>query len=186
MRLRAAHAGDAAALADIYAPYVTDSFVSFETEAPDAAEMARRIENGGDLYPWLVAEAGDGRLMGYAYACAFRPRAAYRFSVETTVYCAAGLSRSGLGTRLYEALLQVLAEQGFTQAIGAISLPNPASVGLHEKLGFTSAGTYRRVGWKLGAWHDVGLWQRPLADENTKPAEPRRLSEVGWPGAYLR
>jgi phosphinothricin acetyltransferase len=184
MRLRAAAPADAAALCAVYAPYVTESFVSFETQAPDAGEMRRRIESGGDLYPWLVAEDG-GELLGYAYAAAFRARSAYRFAVETTVYCARGRGGRGIGTALYERLLLVLRDQGFTEAIGAISLPNPASVRLHEKLGFRHVGTYRRVGYKLGAWHDVGLWQNPLSIADEPPAEPRALPLLGWPAAYL-
>ncbi|MEA3052429.1 MAG: hypothetical protein QOG72_1332 [Sphingomonadales bacterium] len=173
MKLRAATPDDATAIADIYAPFVTDSAVSFETEPPDADAMRARIEAGGALYPWIAGEDGDGTLLGYAYAARFRDRAAYRFTVETTVYLRPGAAGRGLGRRLYAPLLATLQDQGFTQAIAAITLPNPASVGLHERLGFAPAGIYRQVGWKLGAWHDVGLWQRPLAGQEEVPAEPR-------------
>ncbi|HEX8224614.1 MAG TPA: GNAT family N-acetyltransferase [Allosphingosinicella sp.] len=173
MRLRAAAPDDAAAIAEIYAPFVTASPVSFETEPPDAAAMRARIEAGGELYPWIAAEAEDGALLGYAYAARFRERPAYRFTVETTVYLRREASGRGLGARLYKPLLASLEAQGFTQAIAAITLPNVASVALHERLGFEPAGTYRRVGWKLGAWHDVGLWQKPLAPAGSPPAEPR-------------
>ena len=172
MRLRAATVNDAAALADIYAPYVTGSAVSFETEAPGEAAFRARIEGAGKLYPWLVAEEEDGTILGYAYAARFRDRPAYRFVVETSVYLRAGASGRGLGRRLYEPLLAGLEAQGFTQAIAAITLPNEASVRLHERLGFERAGTYRQVGWKLGAWHDVGLWQKPLAKAADPPREP--------------
>ncbi|MEA3050335.1 MAG: hypothetical protein QOG84_2171 [Sphingomonadales bacterium] len=174
MRIRAASAEDAAAIADIYRPYVAESYVSFETEPPDAAEIARRMAAGGDLYPWFGAEE-EGRLVGYAYASPFRPRAAYRFAVETTVYVRDGAHGRGFGAALYAPLLEALERQGFTQAIGAISLPNPASVRLHERFGFRHAGTYAQVGWKLGRWHDVGLWQRPLAVPAEPPEEPRLL-----------
>jgi phosphinothricin acetyltransferase len=172
MRLRAATPEDAAAIADIYAAFVRDSAVSFETEPPGQAAMRARIESGGGLYPWIVGEAG-GELVGYAYAARFRERPAYRLAVETSVYLRAGAAGSGLGRELYEPLLAMLEDQGFTQAIAAITLPNQASVRLHERLGFERAGTYRQVGWKLGAWHDVGLWQRPLAAARTPPVEPR-------------
>lgn len=185
MKLRAATPADAAALCAIYAPYVADSHISFETVPPDEAEMRRRIGAGGDLYPWLVAEEEQGEVLGYAYACAFRPRAAYRFAVETSVYSRGDQVSRGIGRALYERLLKVLRDQGFTEAIAAISLPNLASVRLHEKLGFTHAGTYRRVGYKLGAWHDVGLWQCALAPGGEPPDEPRALAAVDWPGAYL-
>jgi phosphinothricin acetyltransferase len=171
MRLRAATSDDAAAIANIYAPFVTGSAVSFETEPPDEAAMRDRIEAGGDLYPWLAAEEG-GTILGYAYAARFRDRPAYRFAVETSVYLRPDAAGRGIGRRLYEPLLATLEAQGFTQSIAAITLPNEASVRLHERLGFERAGTYRQVGWKLGAWHDVGLWQKRLASAGTPPAEP--------------
>ncbi|HEX8574409.1 MAG TPA: GNAT family N-acetyltransferase [Allosphingosinicella sp.] len=172
MRPRAATPDDAAAIAEIYAPFVTGSAVSFETRPPDEAAIRARIEAGGGLYPWLVAEAEDGSLLGYAYAARFRERPAYRFAVETSVYLRSGESGRGLGRQLYEPLLAGLEDQGFTQAIAAITLPNEASVRLHERLGFERAGIYRQVGWKFGAWHDVGLWQRALAAAGSPPAEP--------------
>ena len=180
MRIRRATADDAAAIASIYAPYVEGSVVSFETEAPDAAEMARRIEAVGDDYPWLVA-CEDEAMIGYAYGCAFRSRPAYRFSVETTVYLIHGAQGRGTGSALYRKLLALLEAQGFTQAIGAITIPNEASIGLHEALGFVRAGVYEKVGFKLGDWRSVGLWQRPLAPMAAQPEEPLPLSQV-WPG----
>ena len=171
MKLRAATFDDAAAIAEIYAPFVRGSAVSFETEPPGAEAMRARIEAGGALYPWLVAEE-ERTVLGYAYAARFRDRPAYRFAVETSVYLRPDACGRGLGRRLYEPLLASLEAQGFTQAIAAITLPNAASVRLHERLGFERAGTYRQVGWKLGAWHDVGLWQRPLAAMGTPPKEP--------------
>ncbi|HYJ31228.1 MAG TPA: arsinothricin resistance N-acetyltransferase ArsN1 family B [Allosphingosinicella sp.] len=177
---RLATPDDAAAIAAIYAPYVTDTFVSFEAEAPDQAEMRRRIESGGALHPWLVAEA-DGRIAGFASASPFRPRAAYRFAVETSVYLDPAQHGRGLGRSLYERLLGLLERQGFAQAIGAISLPNEASVRLHEALGFARAGVYRQVGWKCGRWLDVGLWQRPLAPATVPPTEPKPFAEVWEP-----
>ncbi|HYW15583.1 MAG TPA: GNAT family N-acetyltransferase [Allosphingosinicella sp.] len=173
MRPRAATQGDAAAIAEIYAPFVTASPVSFETEPPDEGAMRARMEAGGALYPWLVGESVDGTILGYAYAARFRDRPAYRFAVETSVYLRPGASGRGFGRGLYEPLLALLEAQGFTQAIAAITLPNEASVRLHERLGFERAGTYRQVGWKFGAWHDVGLWQRELAPAGIPPVEPR-------------
>jgi phosphinothricin acetyltransferase len=183
VKVRAASADDAAAIAAIYAPYVLGTAVSFETEAPDAAEMARRMAAGGDLYPWLVAFDEAGEAQGFAYACAFRPRPAYRFAVETSVYVTAGSARRGVGTSLYQALFPVLEAQGFAQAIAAITLPNPVSVALHEHFGFRRVGAYEEVGFKQGGWHSVGLWQRALAPIGDAPAEPRELSALaaGWP-----
>jgi phosphinothricin acetyltransferase len=177
VRLRAAAPDDAAAIAAIYAPYVTASATSFENEAPDAPAMAGRMAAGGDLYPWIVAEDESGGVAGYAYASAFRPRAAYRYAVETSVYLSQERSGAGIGKRLYASLIATLEAQGFAQAIGAVTLPNTASVRLHQWLGFVEAGVYRQVGYKLGAWHDVGLWQRRLAAPTTPPQEPKLLRQ---------
>jgi phosphinothricin acetyltransferase len=173
VKIRAARPADAAAIAAIYAPYVTGSVVSFETEAPDAAEIARRMAADAGKYPWLVACDGDGASLGYAYATAFRTRPAYRFSVETTVYVAGDAHKRGIGGSLYAALLPMLEAQGFAQAIAAITLPNPASVALHERFGFRRIGAYEEVGFKQGGWHSVGLWQRALAPLGDAPAEPK-------------
>jgi phosphinothricin acetyltransferase len=175
VRLRAAAPDDAADIAAIYAPYVTASATSFETEPPDARAMADRIAAGGDLYPWIVAVDESGGVAGYAYASAFRPRAAYRYAVETSVYLSQDRIGVGLGKRLYASLIATLEAQGFAQAIGAITLPNTASVRLHRRLGFVEAGVYRQVGYKLGAWHDVGLWQRGLAAPADPPQDPKPL-----------
>lgn len=173
MRIRLAVVDDAAAIAALYAPYVTDSAVSFEGKPPRPDEMAERIAKGGHLYPWLAAQNADGALLGYAYATQFRPRHAYRFTVETSVYVRQGGERRGVGGALYGALLPLLEAQGFTQAIAAVTLPNEPSVRLHECLGFVRAGIYEMVGFKLGEWRSVGLWQRPLAAMTETPEEPR-------------
>jgi phosphinothricin acetyltransferase len=177
VRIARATAADAAAIASIYAPYVTASIVSFETEAPGEAEMRGRIEAADDSFPWLAADEA-GTVLGYCYACAFRPRPAYRFTVETSVYVADGAHRRGIGTALYAALLPLLEAQGFAQAIAAITLPNEASVRLHETFGFSQIGTYERVGFKFREWRSVGLWQRALAPLSTRPEEPKPVSMV--------
>jgi phosphinothricin acetyltransferase len=179
IRLRPVTADDADEIAQLYAPYVADSVVSFETDAPDAAEMSRRIEASGGLYPWIAAFDEEGVLAGYCYATHFRARRAYRFTVETSVYVRPSTHRRGVGRQLYRSLLATLEAQGFTQALAAISLPNLASIALHEALGYRSAGTHRQIGYKLGEWHDVGLWQRPLAEPLTPPREPRSFADVG-------
>ncbi len=162
---------DAAACAAIYAPHVEDNPVSFEERAPDVAEMAARIERIRAAHPWLVAERG-GEVVGYAYACPHRQRPAYRWSVDVSVYVAARQLGEGLGRVLYAALFERLRAQRFRMAYAGITLPNPASVGLHESLGFVQVGTMREVGWKLGAWRDVGWFQLELA-----PAGPERPPE---------
>jgi phosphinothricin acetyltransferase len=175
--VRPARSSDAGALAAIYAPFVSASHVSLEESPPGAAEIAERMEAGGPLYPWLVAET-DGGVIGYASTARFRPRQGYRFSVETSVYVASQHQRRGVGRELYGALFRLLIGQGFTQAIASVTLPNPASVGLHETLGFQQCGTYRQVGWKLGRWWDVGLFQRTLAPALTPPEEPLGFADA--------
>ena len=171
-RIRDATAADAAACARIYAPYVTGTAITFETEAPDAAEMARRIAACAERHAWLVLE-DDGAVAGYAHGGPHKERAAYRWSCEVSVYLQQGLRRTGAGRALYEALLARLTERGYRVAIAGMTLPNEASAGLHEALGFEPAGIYRRVGWKHGAWHDVSWVHRPLGHGPDPPAEPR-------------
>jgi L-amino acid N-acyltransferase YncA len=170
--IRLAGAADAAAIAAIYRPYVEGSRVSFEEEAPGSAEIARRIE--GDLpgyYPWYVCEEG-GKVCGFASSSRFRPRPAYRWTVETGIYLAPEACGRGMGRELLATLLSVLERQGYVAAIGAITLPNAPSVVLHERLGFVQVGTYRRVGFKMGEWLDVGLWEKNLAARTASPQEP--------------
>ncbi|MFL6781668.1 MAG: GNAT family N-acetyltransferase [Sphingomicrobium sp.] len=176
--IRLAEADDAEAIAAIYRPYVEDGRISFEESAPDAAEMARRMT--GDMpgyHPWLVAKE-DANLLGYAASSPFRTRPAYRWTVETGIYLAPGASGRGIGQGLLSELLELLQRQGYVAAIGAIALPNAPSVALHEKLGFTYAGTYRRVGFKMGEWLDVGLWQKELAARSATPEEPRPYASI--------
>jgi L-amino acid N-acyltransferase YncA len=173
---------DAAACATIYAPSVEDNVTSFEEHAPDAAEMAARIARVSATHAWLVAEEG-GEVLGYAYACPFLERPAYRWSASVSVYVAAGRTGQGLGRALYEELFARLRRQGFQVACAGITLPNEASVGLHESLGFVAVGVNRRIGWKRGAWRDVGWWQLELAPAGDGvPADPRPPEPTPPPG----
>jgi L-amino acid N-acyltransferase YncA len=171
--LRRASAADAAACLDIYRPYVLDTAVTFETDVPTVADMAARIEGALGTYEWLVLEV-DGGIAGYAYAHQFNPRAAYQWSVETSVYVARDRQRAGAGRALYAELLRRLAERGFRRAFAGIAQPNDASNALHRALGFVPVGRYRRVGWKHGAWHDVEWWQLDIAgpDDEDPPRPP--------------
>ena len=168
MLIRTATLEDAAACAAIYAPYVTDSAISFETEAPTADQMADRIAHA---IAWFVLE-DDGHVAGYAYAGPFHPRAAYRWSCEVSVYLEQGRRRTGAGRALYDVLLPHLTERGYRSAIAGMTLPNPASEGLHAALGFEPVGTYRDIGYKFGAWHAVAWTQRVLARGEDPPEEP--------------
>lgn len=173
MIVRDATPADAGACADIYAPYVRETAISFELEPPTPEEMVERIAAAQDRHAWLVLEE-DGRVLGYAYANRFSARPAYRWSVEVSIYLQRGLRRSGGGRRLYETLLQRLADHGYRRAMAGMSLPNEASVAFHRALGFTPVGVYRRVGWKHGGWHDVAWVQRTIADGDDPPLEPGR------------
>ena len=171
-------AADAAACAEIYAPYVTAGVASFEEEPPGAAEMERRIATTAERYPWLVAER-DGSVAGYAYGTVHRTRRAYRWVVEVTVYVDVRRHRTGVGRGLYQALLPLLARQRLQVAVAGITLPNDASVALHESLGFQPVGIYRDFGYKFGAWHDVGWWQARLAPVTADPQEPLAPQRLG-------
>jgi L-amino acid N-acyltransferase YncA len=184
--IRLATERDAEEIAAIYAPNVTDTIISFESEPPTADEMRLRIEGTLERYPWLVCER-RGRVLGYAYAGAHGFRAAYRWSVDVSVYVHEEAHRTGVGRALYTSLFAVLDLQGFYNAYAGATLPNPASVGLHESLGFRSVGVYRGVGYKLGAWHDVGWWHLPLRERVADPDLPADLPSVlgseGWDAA---
>jgi L-amino acid N-acyltransferase YncA len=149
---------DAASIADIYNHYVRATVITFEETPVPADNVARRIAEVGARYPWLVAEQ-EGAVVGWAYAGEWKARSAYRFSVETTVYVAAGQHRRGIGTALYEALLAELKARKLHSAVGIIALPNPASIALHESFGFKKIGHFAEVGWKFDRWVDVGYWQ---------------------------
>ena len=170
LRVRDARGDDAAAIAAIYAPVVRDTPISFELEPPDAAAMRQRVLDTLERRPWLVCER-EGEVVGYAYAASHRERAAYQWCVETSVYIAESARRQGVGRALYAALLPLLARQGYVHAYAGITLPNPASVGLHEALGFRPIGVYKAIGFKLGAWHDVGWWDLTLP-ARALPAQP--------------
>jgi L-amino acid N-acyltransferase YncA len=166
-------ATDSAACAEIYAPHVEDGPTSFEEAAPSAEEMAARIEETTATHPWLVAES-DGEVVGFAYSCGHRSRPAYRWAVDVSVYIGDRYRGEGHGRRLYEALFEELRERGFRVACAGITLPNEASVALHQRLGFEPVGVYRGIGWKAGAWRDVGWWRLELSPgAEDPPAEPR-------------
>jgi phosphinothricin acetyltransferase len=172
--IRLAETSDAAQVAAIYAPFCRDSWISFETEAPEAAEMASRIESVRRQYPWLVDDRG-GRVAGYAYASPHRARAAYRWVAEVTVYVHGEFRGRGVGRSLYAELLGRLRAQGYFKAYAGIALPNPPSQSFHEAMGFALIATYRQVGYKLGAWRDTGWWQydiQPAVDNPPDPGPP--------------
>jgi phosphinothricin acetyltransferase len=192
--VRLAAAGDADGILAIYAPIVRDTAISFEVEPPTVEQMRDRIRATSADYPWLVAEgaisaaedgggsntaqdAGSRGIVGYAYAGRHGERAAYQWSVDVSVYVASASRRSGVARRLYLSLLGILEDLGYYSAFAGIALPNAASVAFHESLGFRAIGVYRRVGYKLGAWRDVGWWQRQLREYRDEPEPPLSMRD---------
>ena len=162
MNLRAATTNDADAIARIYNHYIRDTIITFETDEVAPGDIVARIaETQAVGLPWLVLDQG-GDFAGYAYASRWKGRCAYRYSVESTIYLDPAFAGRGLGRLLYGALLERLRECGMHVVIGGISLPNAASVGLHETLGFHKIGHFEEVGYKFERWIDVGYWQLTL------------------------
>ena len=167
--IRPAKPADGEALAEIYNHYIRHTAITFEEEVLHAEAMSARLQRVGELgLPWLVAEDSDA-IVGYAYANRWRERSAYRFSVESTVYLAPGASGNGYGSRLYSALFEELRKLGVHAVIGGITLPNPASVALHEKMGMQKVAEFPEVGYKQGQWLDVGYWQINLNGDSALP-----------------
>ena len=174
-RIRPATERDAAGMLDIYAPIVRETATSFERKPPTIAEFCDRVRASMERRLWLVCES-DRVIAGYAYATQFNARESYIWSVEVSVYVHPDHHRRGIGRALYTALLRCLALQGYCTAVARITLPNPASVALHESMGFQTVGVNPGIGYKNGEWHDVGIWQmeiqpRPSLPEDPKPAE---------------
>jgi L-amino acid N-acyltransferase YncA len=173
MTIRIAAPSDAEAVAAIYAPIVRDTTISFELESPSVGEMRARIVSTLQKLPWLVSLDDRGLVDGYVYASKHRERAAYQWSVDVTAYVREDARGQGVGKRLYARLFDELVQLGYFQAFAGIALPNEASVALHESLGFEPLGVYRKVGFKHGAWCDVGWWQKQLQVPTVEPSAPR-------------
>lgn len=175
--IRIARADDADAIHAIYAPCVTDSAITFETELPGVEAMRQRIVHRLQHYPWLVWEE-NGKVLAYAYATRFRERAAYDWIAETSIYVHAEARRRGIARHLYGVLLDVLRLQRINQAVGVITMPGEVSVWLHEALGFAPAGVWRKAGYKLGQWWDVGVWQKELQAPANPPVPLRAFASL--------
>jgi phosphinothricin acetyltransferase len=176
-RIRSVEIGDAADVREIYAPAIEDDATSFEVIVPDVAEVERRIQSQLGKYPWLVFER-DRNVVGYAYASSHRARSAYQWSVEVSVYIHRQAHRRGVGRALYTALFDLLRWQGYVNAYAGITLPNPASVGLHTSLGFRPIGVFDRIGFKFDRWHDVAWLQLRLIDDSRPPRDPLPAKDV--------
>jgi L-amino acid N-acyltransferase YncA len=212
--IRLATAGDGPAIAAIYGPYCESTVISFEETAPSAEEMARRISTIGATKPWIVLESAcgpsearsgrasasgggaprgsedDGAVVGYAYAAPHNERWAYRWSVNTAIYISRTHQRRGAGRALYSTLFDLLRYLGYYKAVAGITLPNPASVGLHQAMGFELVGVYRDIGYKLGVWRDVGWYQASIQPLPPEPQEPRAIATLDgtaqWDDAVRR
>lgn len=168
--IRRARPEDAEAIAAIYAPFVTSSFISFEAVAPGADEMRTRMAEVGAVYPWLVVE-DTGRVAGYAYASRHSARAAYQWSADVTIYLGDDYRGQGLGKQLHRVLFALLKRQNIRSLYAGITLPNDASVALHRAMGMREVGVYRNVGFKDGAWRDV-IWLGLSFDDDRPPQGP--------------
>ena len=169
-KIRTASISDAKEMLDIYSPYVLETAVSFEMEAPSLKEFQHRISEITGKYPWLVCEM-ENEIVGYAYAGAFKSRCAYAWSAESSVYVRRGFHGKGIGTALYENLLEILRDQGVVNVIGGMTMPNAGSRKLHEHFGFVQIAQFKDAGYKLDRWWDVGYWQLQFK----KPQEPGPL-----------
>ena len=177
--VRFARASDAEVIRSIYAPYVEDTAITFETDVPAAEEMARRVRDIGEKYPYLVYER-DGDVAAYAYASAARSRAAYQWTAELSVYVRQGLRRAGIGRLLYETLLPILSAQNINIAYAVITIPNGQSERFHEAMGFERVCVFEKCGYKLGAWRDVLWMQRIIGGFADKPELFRPVKELSW------
>jgi phosphinothricin acetyltransferase len=175
--VRLATLDDAAACAAIYGPYVEDTSISFELEPPTSEDMAARIARTIARTPWLVVEV-DGVVRGYAYGTRHRDRAAYDWTVESTVYVDRAFAGRGIGRSAMTELLEVLRLQGFHLVVAGITQPNPASTGLHVALGFERIGEFRAIGWKEGRWHGVEWYGLELGPRDLPPAPIRPLADA--------
>lgn len=175
--LRLAGPADAAGIHTIYAPVVEQTGISFEFAPPSVEEMAQRVQATTVQYPWLVCEADD-MVVGYAYASQHNARLAYQWAVNVSAYVHPQWRKRGVARGLYTALMSVLRAQGYYGAYAGITLPNRASVALHESVGFVPLGVYHAVGYKFGAWHDVGWWECELQPRTGEPAPPLAIGEI--------
>ncbi|AFY32751.1 arsinothricin resistance N-acetyltransferase ArsN1 family B [Calothrix sp. PCC 7507] len=183
--IRLANETDAVKMLEIYAPIVRETPISFELEPPREIDFQERIKSYQERLPWLVYEI-NGQLLGYAYATPYRTRAAYQWSVESSVYVSVEHQRKGIAKALYTSLLRILQLQGFYNVFAAIALPNLASVAVHEAVGFLPVGIFHEVGYKFGKWHDVGWWQLSLQQEQAKAVNPPLfLREIEPPLLHL-
>lgn len=175
--IRLATEDDSESVLKIYAPFITNTAVTFEYKVPTIAEFKERMANILKIYPWLVCEI-DNKIAGYAYASRFGEREAYKWSVDFSVYIDPEHHGKHIGKALYFALSGILRLQGFYNAYAAVSVPNIKSERLHESFGFKAIGVYRNVGYKLGSWRDIKMYELKIQEHAQSPAEPAPINEI--------
>lgn len=175
--IRLATEGDNASILQIYAPYITDTVISFECQVPNIVEFSERMENIQRRYPWLVCEINDN-IVGYAYASRFSEREAYNWSADFSVYINPQYHRRNIGTALYFALFELLKLQGYYNVYAGVTLPNIKSQSLHESFGFKAIGVYQNVGYKFGSWHDVKWYGLKIKEPIQSPIKPKSIDEI--------
>ena len=176
-KIRSALSSDASSILDIYAPYIANTAVSFETEVPTVEDFTRRIMGNQEFCPWLVYES-YGLIAGYAYASKHRDRAAYQWSLESSVYVNEGFRQQGIATKLYQTLFRILKYQGCRNLYAGITLPNEKSVNFHQKMGFSKIADYKNIGYKFNSWHTVGWYELQLNDYSDAPAPFIKWSQI--------
>ncbi len=175
--IRLIESNDSHAVMEIYKPYVLSTAITFEYEVPDVEDFSNRIETTSKEFPWLVCLLDD-IIVGYAYATKHRYRTAYQWSPESTIYLSAEVHRKGIARILYETLFSILRLQGYVNVYAGVVIPNERSEGFHSALGFEEIGIFKKIGFKLGKWHDVRWFQLHLAEHSDNPSPPTPITEI--------
>lgn len=177
IKIRLANESDSSSILQIYAPFITDTAISFECKLPTVIEFTERMAKVQKMYPWLICEI-NGNIVGYAYASRFREREAYEWSVDFSVYINSKYQRKNIGRALYSALFEILKLQGFYNAFAGVTIPNIKSESLHEAFGFKAIGVYKNVGYKFGRWHDVKWFELEIQKHIQEPEKPKAIHEI--------
>ena len=176
-RIRLAAEGDTASILQIYAPYITDTVISFEYQVPTQVEFCERMATIQRRYPWLVCEINDN-IVGYAYASSYSGREAYNWSIDFSVYINPEFQRKNIGKALYFALIELSKLQGYYNVYTGVTIPNIKSESLHESFGFKTIGVYKDVGYKFGSWHDVKRYGLKIKEHVQSPKKPKSIDEI--------
>lgn len=180
--IRLAAISDSEDILSIYAPFIRDTAITFETEIPSIDEVSCRIKSISKQYPYIVYQIKD-EVVGYAYASKHRERSAYRYDVDVSIYVLPEYHGSGIAHKIYDCLFEILKELGYYNAYAAYTVPNEKSIRFHEKFGFTLIGTHHKTGYKFGKWHDVSWLEKIINEHIDKPNLIKSISDL--PDEYL-